>query len=159
MICLLKSVHQIHLCKWLLLIATLALSIAEVQAAQWTSIELQTCSQNSTSFGDTNVSCSGFSKTEYRDTITFYASAYCESACDNQGVTTSLKLVIGTSGPCTYPVSYTFWGGVQGPTSNPPYVYANMYANSSEAYVSASSSKDCNQVPSSTGSGSFPYPC
>jgi hypothetical protein len=130
-------------------------------ATHWLSISPPVCSQTSTSFGDTSVTCSGFSKTEYRDTITFYASATCEGQCgDIASITTYLTLVVGVSGPCTYPVSYSFWGGVASPKAYAPYVYANNYSSNRLARVEQSSSKDCDQVPAYVGPGSkFPYPC
>ncbi len=93
-------------------------------SAQWISINYLMCRQVSSNFGDTSVVCTGWSKTEYKDNIAFYASAVCDARCESIGISTRLNLVIGVTAACKNPVSYTFWGGVQGPTqANPPYVY------------------------------------
>jgi hypothetical protein len=134
-----------------------AVTVCAPQArAQWT-IGTLLCTQVSTSFGDTSAVCSGFSKTEFRDTITFYASALCEDACDNAPISTSVTLNIGVSEPCSNAVSYTFWGGTA--SGSLPYVYVNNYAQDAIVpQVDQSSSKDCNGTPAYAGPGPT-FPC
>lgn len=118
------------------------------------------CSQQSTNFGDTNISCypGYWSNVEYRDDITVRASATCESVCSLNPISTARRMVIGVSGPCNNPVTYRFDAGSQ--DASLPYVYVRVTASSTVAYVNnAVTTKDCNGVPTDTGPGSFPEPC
>src|SRR6266496_3890335 len=97
------------------------------------------CSQVSDNFGDTSVICSGFSKVEYTDNITFYVSGTCEYQCSGIGVSTSMRLGISCANGS--PVSYTFWGGSDSPPGGVAYVYINLRAYSSVDRLEASISK------------------
>ena len=81
------------------------------KAQNWT-ISGLLCSQTSSNFGSTQVSCS-FGKTEFQDTITFTAVADCSTPCEINHLSRSVTLNIGVTGTCQYAVNYTFTGSIQ----------------------------------------------
>ena len=131
--------------------------------AQWT-ITSPYCSISSPYIGNSVVSCGGFSRTEFTQTITFAALASCQNArmcIGGQPIVASETLVIGISQPCPGSVSYTFWGGVDpGGTANIPYVYVNMQAQATGyPRVDASDSVDCLGDNLPIGPSGGPLPC